>query len=173
MIIVLMGYMASGKSFIGKSLAKKLNYNFFDLDDYIEKKEEKSITEIFNSSGEIYFRKIETNYLKEILTSNKDIVLSLGGGTPCYGTNLDLIKNTKGVVSFYLNASIKTIISRLENEPSKRPLLTRVKSNEELQEFIGKHLFERNQFYNQANYTIETNNATVDSIVEDIVAKLF
>ena len=168
-----MGYMASGKSFIGKDLASKLNYNFVDLDDYIEDKEGNTISTIFESSGEIYFRKIETRYLKEVLDSKTNMVLSLGGGTPCYGNNLDLIKNNPKIVSFYLKTSINTIVSRLENEKSKRPLVVRFKSKEELQEFIGKHLFERNHFYNQASFTIKNDDALIEDIVEDIIVKLF
>ena len=173
MVIVLMGYMASGKSFIGKVLAKKLNYNFIDLDNYIEEREGKTISEIFESSGEIYFRKIETKYLKGVLDSKANIVLSLGGGTPCYGNNINLIKNHPKIVSFYLKTSVDTIVTRLENEKSKRPLVARFKSKDELQEFIGKHLFERNHFYNQANFVLKNDDVIIDDIVEDIVLKLF
>jgi len=173
MTIVLMGYMASGKSYVGKVLAKKLDYNFIDLDDYIEKQEGVSISNIFESFGEIYFRKIETKYLKEILESKTNMVLSLGGGTPCYGNNLQLIKNNPKTVSFYLKANINTIVLRLESEKLKRPLLARFRSKDELVQFIGKHLFERNHFYNKANYVIQTDQASVNTIVEDIILRLF
>lgn len=173
MIIVLMGYMASGKSFIGKVLAKKIGYNFIDLDAYIEEREGKTINDIFESSGEIYFRKIETKYLKEVLASNTNIVFSLGGGTPCYGNNLSIIKNDPKVVSFYLNTTIKTIVSRLEKENSNRPLVARFKSKDELQEFIGKHLFERSHFYNQADFILKNDDVLIDDVVESIVVKLF
>jgi len=173
MIIVLMGYMASGKSFIGKVLAKKMSYDFIDLDAYIELREGKTIKDIFESLGEIYFRKIETQYLNEVLDSKTNIVLSLGGGTPCYGNNLGIIKNNSKVISFYLNTSINTIASRLENEKSHRPLVARFKSKEELQEFIGKHLFERSYFYNQADFLIKNDNVFIDDVVESIVIKLF
>ncbi|WP_347922280.1 shikimate kinase [Pontimicrobium sp. SW4] len=173
MIIVLMGYMASGKSFIGKVLAKKVGYDFIDLDDYIEEQEGKTISDIFETSGEIYFRKIESTYLSQVLETKTNIVLSLGGGTPCYGNNISLIKNNPRIVSFYLSTNINTIVSRLENEKSKRPLVSRFKSKDELQEFIGKHLFERNHFYNQANYVIKNDDVLIGDIVEDIVVKLF
>jgi len=168
-----MGYMASGKSFIGKVLAKKMCYDFIDLDDYIEGREGKAISDIFEFSGEIYFRKIESKYLKEVLDSKTNMVLSLGGGTPCYGDNMNLIKKNPKIISFYLKTNINTIVSRLENEKSKRPLVARFKSKDELQEFIGKHLFERNYFYNQANCIIKNDNVLIDDIVEDIVVKLF
>ena len=83
--------MASGKSTIGKEVSKKLYMNFIDLDAYIVKRESQSISAIFKVKGEIYFRSIERRYLKELLNSDGDFVLSLGGGTPCYGDNLSLI----------------------------------------------------------------------------------
>ena len=84
MKIVLLGYMASGKSTIGREISKKLDMKFIDLDDYISKREKRSISEIFKVEGEIYFRKIESSYLGEILNSKDSFILSLGGGTPCY-----------------------------------------------------------------------------------------
>ena len=93
MIVVLMGYMGSGKSTIGKELATLLKYNFLDLDDYISEKENATISDIFKDKGEIYFRKKETEYLKEIINSYNDIVLALGGGTPCYGNNLKILND--------------------------------------------------------------------------------
>ena len=88
MKIVLIGYMASGKSTIGKILAKELNLSFIDLDHYISDREQMSIPEIFNQKGEIYFRKIETKCLLEVLEKEQEFILSLGGGTPCYGNNM-------------------------------------------------------------------------------------
>ena len=93
MKIVLVGYMASGKSSVGKVLADNFGYSFIDLDEYIEYKEAASITEIFTQKGEIYFRIKEIEYLKEILSLEKNIILSVGGGAPCYGENMKLIKS--------------------------------------------------------------------------------
>jgi len=84
MKIILLGYMGSGKSTVGHHLAKKLYLTFTDLDNHIEKKENKTISEIFNEKGEIYFRKKEHEYLKQFINENDSYVLSLGGGTPCY-----------------------------------------------------------------------------------------
>ena len=88
MKIVLLGYMASGKSTIGKQLSKKLSVQFLDLDDYISEKEQMSISEIFDKKGEVYFRLIEHKYLKAVLEKEEDFILSLGGGTPCYANNM-------------------------------------------------------------------------------------
>lgn len=144
--------MGSGKSTVGKRLATLLNLQFFDLDDYIEKGEGISIPTIFKSKGELYFRKKEHHYLKEVCAEKDDFILSTGGGTPCYGTNLEtILMATKNV--FYLKVSISELVNRLSKEKSERPLIKSI-LEEDLPEFIGKHLFERNQYYNQANHTI-------------------
>lgn len=173
MIIVLIGYMASGKSSIGRLLADTLNFQFQDLDDIIEQEEGNSIPSIFESKGEIYFRKIESEQLIKTLKSSSNLVLSLGGGTPCYGNNLSSILNHPNCESVYLKASIPTLIKRLENEKHKRPLIAHLKSEEELAEFIGKHLFERNPFYDQAKLTITTDGLTKEEIIEKILLELF
>ena len=77
--------MGSGKSVIGRKLSEVLKYNYLDLDDYIQLEEGKTITEIFKEKGEIYFRKIESKYLSEVIADKFNTVISLGGGTRCYG----------------------------------------------------------------------------------------
>ncbi len=173
MILILIGYMASGKSTIGRILAKQLNYKFLDLDDYIEENEKATVSNIFQAKGEVYFRKKETQYLNQLLESESNLVLSLGGGTPCYSNNMDLILNTVNAKSVYLKASIPTLIDRLKNEKSKRPLIAHIETDELLAEFIGKHLFERSQFYSQANVIISTDNFNEAQIIEEITNKLF
>ncbi|WP_440066757.1 shikimate kinase [Tenacibaculum discolor] len=167
MKIVLLGYMASGKSTIGRILAEKKQISFIDLDEYIEKKERKTVSEIFEQKGEIYFRKQEHIYLKELLEQEGNFILSLGGGTPCYAGNMDVLLSFNDVKSVYLKTSINTIVDRLINEKSKRPLVARL-NKEELAEFVAKHLFERSYFYNQANYKVTVDNKTVDEAIEDL-----
>lgn len=166
MKIVLLGYMASGKSTIGRALSDTLFSPFIDLDNYIENKEKKSIGNIFKDKGEIYFRRIEHKYLKEILSSQESFVLSLGGGTPCYADNMTLIK-TSGATSFYLQATIKTLSDRLIKEKSNRPLMASLE-NEKIPEFVAKHLFERRAFYEQANTTLKTDAKSTSEIVKEL-----
>lgn len=170
MEIVLLGYMASGKSTIGKHISDKMNLNFIDLDAYIEKKENKSISDIFSSKGEIYFRKQEGIYLKEILSAKSNYVLALGGGTPCYGANLEHIKKSSAK-SIYLKANIPFLVKRLENEKSKRPLIANLNNND-LIEYIGKHLFERAPFYEQATFKVVIDHKTIDEVVKEITTQL-
>ncbi len=164
--------MASGKSFIGIKLAKLLGYKFTDLDHYIEKKEQQSISDIFKNKGELYFRKKERFYLNELLNSNSKLVIATGGGTPCYYDNMNLIKNSSNTVSIYIKATLKTLVKRVKRETLKRPLIAHLKTNEQLTEFIGKHLFERNTFYNKANLIVNANNEA-STTLEDIILKLF
>ena len=173
MIIVLIGYMASGKTSLGKKLAEKLNYDFIDLDDFIEEKENSSVSEVFKTKGEIYFRKQESFYLKELLENNSNIILSVGGGTPCYSNNMELILNADDVTSIYLKASISTLASKLIKKKAKRPLIAHIKNEEAMEEFIGKHLFERIPFYSQAQIKVIVDNKTKDDIVEDIILELY
>ena len=167
-----MGYMGSGKSTVGKQLASVLDYDFIDLDNYIIKKENRTIATIFSDKGEIYFRKIESQYLKEILSQENKVVLALGGGTPCYAYNLELIENDENVISFYLKLSIPYLSKRLFNEKDNRPLISHLENIEELQEFVGKHLFERVQYYSKANQILEAEVKTVKDITETILLSL-
>lgn len=164
--------MGSGKSSVGKKLSEILNFEFFDLDDYIQQKEGKTITDIFNLKGEIYFRKIESKYLDEIIASKSRSIISLGGGTPCYGHNMEIIKKSKITKSIYLKASIPNLVNRLFSEKDHRPLISHIKSKAELKEFIGKHLFERSMYYNQSDIIINTDQKSVDDVVEAIILQL-
>jgi shikimate kinase len=166
MKIIVLGYMASGKSTIGKEISKKLDMNFIDLDVYVSEQEKRSIPEIFKIKGEIYFRKIENIYLKELLNNEGDFVLSLGGGTPCYANNMELIKSSKAK-SIYIQVSIPTLVARLIKEKSTRPLVADLE-NEKITEFVAKHLFERRFFYEQAATTLNTENKSIPEIVSDI-----
>ena len=174
MIIVLIGYMASGKTSVGQILAKKLSYEFIDLDDFIEEKENATVKELFSSKGEIYFRKVETQYLKELLVSKEqNIVLSLGGGAPCFGNNIDSVLNAKNAVSIYLKGSVSFLANKLINKKSKRPLIAHIETVEEMTEFVGKHLFERMPFYSQAEKHVNIDYKSKQDIVEEIILELF
>lgn len=169
MKVVLLGYMASGKSAVGKILAKQNDFQFVDLDDFIEEKEQLSISEIFKTKGEVYFRIKEGEYLQEMLNLEGNYIFSLGGGTPCFGNNMEIVQNS--AISFYLKASIATIFNRLKNETNQRPLVATI-GEENLQEFIAKHLFERAVFYDKATYTVIVDHKDLNTIATEIQALL-
>ena len=145
--IFLLGYMASGKTTLGKQLAFELNKTFIDLDKLIEKEANKSINRIFEEEGETAFRQMEKNMLTEI-ASSKNSVIALGGGSPCFENNMDLI-NQSGL-SIYLKQSASVIQQRLINKKSMRPLLKNMDEFEML-EFIQQHIGEREYYYLKAD----------------------
>lgn len=160
--------MGSGKTTLGKKLANKLGYQFVDLDEAIEQHEQKSIVSIFENQGEDFFRTIESKMLDEILTTTSNVVLSVGGGTPCYFNNMELIN--KQATSIYLKYNLGMLYSRLISAKTKRPLIAK-KSDEELKEFIQKILLERERFYDQSNIIVEGNNITTEIILHQLDSK--
>ncbi|WP_405223205.1 shikimate kinase [Dokdonia sp. Asnod1-B02] len=168
----LMGYMGSGKSTIGPLLAEALSYKFLDFDTYIEEAEGNSISEIFKNKGEIYFRKAETRHLKALIDENDDdIVVALGGGTPCYGNNLELIKEANAK-TMYLNWNFKVLANRLWEAKEERPLIASMQSLEDLEDYIRKHLFERGFYYNQADVVIKVETQLPEELTAEILEKL-
>lgn len=166
MKIVFVGYMASGKSAVAKAVSKELNLDLVDLDTYIETKEQLSIPQIFEKHGEIYFRKKETFYLKELLQRTDSFILSVGGGTPCFGDNMNSI--LENAVSLYLRATVQTIFNRVIHEKAQRPLVASI-ADENLQEFIAKHLFERTPFYDRANHIVSVNDKNIAEISKEVI----
>ncbi|MGB0882825.1 MAG: shikimate kinase, partial [Vicingaceae bacterium] len=160
--IFLIGFMGSGKTTLAKKLAKKLNYVFLDLDDEIEKVEELSITQIFDEKGGEYFRKLEKETLISLVSTNSQFVLSVGGGTPCFYDNMEVINNAGTSVYLKYNSGILT--SRLINAKTKRPLIKGF-NEDELKEFIQNKLSEREQYYKQCKFTLSGNNLKVDDLL--------
>ena len=168
MKIILIGYMGSGKTTIGKHLSEVLNYKFIDLDQAIENEEQQTISELFSKKGEIYFRKKERTILEKILSSNANLVVSIGGGTPCFGDTMRLIKSSENTTSIYLKSSHKELTERLFNKRLNRPLIAHITSPELLNDFIRKHLFERSYFYNQSEIKLSTDNLTIAAVIAEI-----
>ena len=153
--------MGVGKSTIGKILAKKLDYNFVDVDKLIEKKENSSINFIFKNNGECYFRKIESEITLTVLKKDNSVI-SLGGGA--FLDNL-IRKNVKKLsISFWLDAPISELVKRLKKN-KQRPLL--FKKN--IDEAIKKIYFERKKIYNEADHRIKCNYEKSGEIVEKII----
>ena len=167
--IFLIGYMGSGKSRLGRELSNTISYSFYDLDNFITTNEGLAINEIFEKKNELYFRAIEKKYLKELINKKDNKVISLGGGTPCYNDNMDLILNTNNSVSIYLNRSIDFLVERLYHKIYSRPLIAHLKSKEDLKEFISKHLFERNNYYLKSTKVFKSNNSKIDENIKGLM----
>ena len=149
--IVLIGYMGSGKTTVGKALAKEIGLPFYDLDWYIESRMRKKVSQIFAERGEEGFRQIERNMLHEV-AEFEDVVISCGGGTPCFFDNMEYLNQQGQVV--YLRCEPEVLRQHLLMGKGDRPLL-KGKSPEELISYISEQVDYREQFYTKARYTLD------------------
>ena len=149
--IILIGYMGAGKTTVGRALSKDLGMPFYDLDWYIENRRRKKVAQIFAEVGEEGFRKIEYNMLHEV-AEFEDVIISCGGGTPCFFDNMDYLNQQGQVV--YLRCEPEVLKGHLLMGKTERPLL-KGKSPDELLQFIREQLGYREQFYNKARYTLD------------------
>ena len=167
--ILLLGYMGAGKTSVGKVMARKLGLNFYDLDFFIEERFRRKVAEIFAERGEEGFRKIEYNMLHE-LAEFEDIVIAVGGGTPCFFDNMDYM-NSKGITVF-MNASPEIIVRHLKISHTVRPLLQQ-KQGQELIDHISHHLKQRLPYYEKAQYNINVDTLDsfekIDQLVDHIL----
>ncbi len=166
MRIYLIGYMGSGKSTVGKKLAAAYSLQFLDLDAYIEKRNFKTIPELFANFGEEGFRKAEQKALHEV-SEYEDIVIATGGGAPCFFDNMDLIKRTGK--SVYLRGTPRILAERLLQSKTERPLI-KGKSEEELETFIHDTLAKREKWYMQADVILDFDrDLAIDEVLDAIV----
>ena len=160
--------MGSGKTTVGKALSKETGMMFYDLDWYIESRMRKTVSQIFAERGEDAFRKLEHSMLHEV-AEFEDVIISCGGGTPCFFDNMDYLNQQGDVV--YLKASPEVLYNHLLMAKVERPLL-KDKSPEELIAYITEHLKERAPYYEKARYTLDVD--VLDNIdkIKDSVARL-
>ena len=149
--VILIGYMGSGKTTVGRALSKETGMMFYDLDWYIESRMRKTVAQIFAEKGEEGFRKIEYNMLHEV-AEFEDVIISCGGGTPCFFDNMDYLNQQGDVV--YLKCEPETLYRHLLMGKVERPLI-KGKSPEELIAYITNHLAEREPFYSRARHTLD------------------
>lgn len=160
--------MCVGKTTIGREIAKQTNRRFYDLDWYIEERFRKRVSQIFAEDGEAYFRDLERRMLHEV-AEFEDIVLSLGGGTPCFFDNMAYL-NTVGT-TVYLQAQPDTILTHLSMARGKRPLLEG-KQGDELREYVCNQLAEREPYYQQAQFIHQVDVLRDGSKVKELAAAL-
>ena len=171
--ILLVGFMAAGKTTLGKALARDLGLQFVDLDHYIENRYHCSVSQLFADRGEEVFRQIERNMLHEV-AEFEDVVISTGGGTPCFFDNMDYM-NAQGTTVF-LEASVDVIHTRLTIARVQRPLV-KGKTADELRQYITDMLERRNPYYTRAHRTFCANHlenaeqvaASVERFKEDVL----
>lgn len=149
--IILIGYMGAGKTTVGKVLAQTLNLAFYDLDWYIEERYRRTVPQLFAERGEAGFREIEQKILHEV-AEFENVVISSGGGTPCFFDNMDYMNRQAQTV--YLKASPDVLFQHLKIGKTERPLLKN-KTDEELKQYIRESLQARESFYLQAKYSLD------------------
>ena len=163
--ILLIGYMGAGKTTLGRALAKELGLTFVDLDNFIEERYCKSISQIFAEKGEEEFRRIEQRMLHEV-AEFEDVIISTGGGTPCFFDNIDYM-NEQGITVF-LDVPLERLFIRLSIARKQRPLL-KDKNDEELRSFIAEQLAKRLPYYSRAKYSFTADKLENKEQIEDSV----
>jgi len=164
--IALIGFMGTGKTGVGKALAKKLGKKFVELDSLIEQKAGKPIPEIFQQDGEIAFRELEIEVTKEV-SKNKDLVIACGGGIVLNQINIDRLKRESTIV--YLTASPAVILQRVSGKREERPLLASGNKAVKIRELLRF----REPFYKQAaDITVDTSKLDIDSVTEQIIDRI-
>lgn len=169
-LLFLVGYAGSGKSSLGRRLARRMRCRFVDTDNLVEQQEGATIADIFYYEGEEYFRRAERGALESLADSEGDFVVATGGGMPTWSDNMTWMNNHGFTI--YISRSAEHILSRLtEYGREKRPMF-RGKSDEELITFMRAQMAEREQFYAMANVRVECDARSDDDVVEYIVNQL-
>lgn len=150
-MVFLIGFMGAGKSFVGRNLAASLAWDHIDLDKYIEDDQQKPISTIFELRGEEVFREIERRCLVEVINKYDQVIISTGGGAPCFKDNIDLM-NEAGTTIF-ISKSVDSLVQNLRKGMEKRPLITGM-SLDELSDFVTQKLEQRRLDYGQAKFVI-------------------
>jgi shikimate kinase len=167
MRIFLIGFMGSGKTTVGKELAYRLGYLFMDMDKVIEAESGMPVSRIFDERGEDEFRRMEHELILKTIQM-EDVVISTGGGVPCFHDNLELIN--KHGISIYLKMKPEDLLKRLKGSKYERPLI-RDLSTKELDQYIKEKLRDRETHYLQSKYVIDGSHPDVLRILEMIVTE--
>lgn len=165
-LLFICGFMSAGKTTHGKKLAKNIGYHFIDLDHYTENKFDKSITELFQELGEDEFRQVETVSLNECINDNRKTVIALGGGTPCFNNNLELLKKSGKLI--YLKMDAEALYKRVFGLKANRPLLA-TQEEKDMLPYIEDLLGKRAPYYEQSDLTVYHNNLHEDEFKETVL----
>lgn len=170
MVIFLVGYAGSGKSSLGKRLARRLGIRFVDTDKQVEIAEGASIADIFHYEGEEYFRIAERRAVESLANDGIDMVVATGGGLPTWRDNMEWLVRTG--VTIYLRRSPEQILSRLSDYGREKRPMFRGKSDEELLAFMHEQMALREQYYSKAHIDVDCTVMSDDDVVECIVNRL-
>lgn len=166
MRIYLIGFMGVGKTHWGKILSNKLGVPFYDLDELIEEEEGRTVNQIFEEEGEEYFRTKERDILHEFSEMNDSMLLSCGGGAPCFFNNISYM-NQMGV-TVWLNTPFEILLGRLRQGKEKRPLLKDL-DDEQLKAYIVKKNADRRMYYEQAKLIIDDRVIEIEKLIKQIL----
>lgn len=167
-LIFLIGYMASGKTTLGRALAAETGVRFVDLDEYIEDQAGKSVSRIFAEEGEARFRQLESLALEELTaTAGDGVIVACGGGTPCFGNNMDLMNEAGTTV--WLTTSPEVIIRRLVAERSKRPLVASLSDGGELESYVIDNLDRRSPHYSRSSARFDSSRLENETEISESV----
>ena len=166
--IILIGYMGAGKTTVGHALSRITGMPFYDHDWYIETRMRKKVSQLFAERGEEGFRRFEQTMLHEVAEFD-EVILSCGGGTPCFFDNMDYLNRQGDTI--YLKASAEVLYGHLRVARVERPLLKNM-SPEEMQQHIRRQLQEREPFYSKAKYTVSVDQHTDFEHIKDTVAEI-
>lgn len=167
--IFLIGYMASGKTTLGRALADDTGIGFVDLDDLVAEREGMSAAEIFATRGELSFRQSESDALRSVLTAfaGNGAIVACGGGTPCFCGNMGLM-NANGL-TVWLDPPTEVILRRLREDCSERPLVAALDCGEELERFVCDSMERRKHFYGQAMARFDSSRLETAAEIKDSV----
>ena len=170
MTLYLVGYAGSGKSSLGKRLARRLRLRFVDTDKFVELSEGATVADIFHYGGEEYFRRTERNAVESLYSEGENMVVATGGGLPTWGDNMEWL-NDHGL-TIYLRRSPEQILSRMSAYGREKRPMFRGKSDEELLAFMRAQMTERENFYAKAHISVDCTPISDDEAVEVIVKEL-
>ncbi|HYG14891.1 MAG TPA: shikimate kinase [Bacteroidia bacterium] len=164
MVIFLVGFMGAGKSVIGSLVAEKTGFEFIDIDFLIEFNSKKTISELFTTKGEAYFRNLETETLHQ-LAGKENCVIATGGGLPCFNNNMEWM-NRHGI-TVYIKQDVEELVRRLEKNAENRPVLKQAK-NESLFQYISALLKKRALFYNQSKHILKGPLISPETVINTV-----
>lgn len=170
MIVFLVGYAGSGKSSLGKRLARRLGVRFVDTDKLVEQSEGASIADIFHYEGEEYFRIAERRAVESLANEGVDLVVATGGGLPTWRDNMEWL--VRSGVTVYLRRTPEQILSRLSDYGREKRPMFRGKSDEELLQFMHEQMALREPYYAKAQIAVDCSVMSDDDVVEHLVTKL-